>query len=58
MTTSTTNIESKVKASFISEFGYEPTNIKIDENYADADNYWCKLTSKGVKKGSWRLNQN
>ena len=55
--TTTEKITAKVKESFKSEFGYDATNVSIDlkNNYANADNYWCKLNSKGVKLNSWRL---
>lgn len=53
----TKDMEAKVKASFVEEFGYEPKKITINETDADADEYYCRLTSVGVKKGSWRINK-
>lgn len=48
-------IETKVAESFELEFGYKAEKITIEEGTANADGYWCKITSKGVKKNSWRL---
>lgn len=52
-----------VKNSFKDEFDFNCDSIVLLEtNYARviAGNkmYWCKLTQKGVKKKSWRINTN
>lgn len=46
----TQNIESKVKASFLSENGYEPQNIKFDGDYVYADGFWCRILNGNIKK--------
>jgi hypothetical protein len=52
-----TNLEltKKVYDAFVSQFGYEPKSIVIDDDRYSASvdrRVWCKLTSNGVKKAN------
>jgi len=51
--------EPKIKESFENIFGAEVVHLSIQDNIAfvfDGEtHYWCKLTARGVKKYSWRI---
>jgi hypothetical protein len=52
-------IKNRIVESFKNEFGIEIEKIEIYDNIAEVNNYWyCRLTSKGVKKNSWRVSHN
>jgi hypothetical protein len=54
-----TTLENKIAESFKSEFelNADKVNIQGINAFVCSGNleYWCKLTSNGVKKNSWRL---
>ncbi len=58
MTTTNNKLEKKIKADFISYFGNEPKEIKIDGEIAYADGFYCRiLNNKSIKKThgiAWR----
>jgi len=58
MTTTNNKLEQKIKADFIAYFGNEPKEIKIENEYAYVDGFYCRiLNNKSIKKThgiAWR----
>lgn len=56
----TEKLLSKITADFIGYFGYEPTSVRIEDGYAYADDFYCKIiNNKTIKKihgVAWRYN--
>jgi hypothetical protein len=51
--------QEKIKQSFEQEFNQTAEVITLDQRNAfvisENKSFWCVLTSKGVKKNSWRI---
>ena len=51
MKTTNNKLEQKIKADFIVCFGYEPQEIRIDDEYVYIDGFWCRiLNNKSIKR--------
>lgn len=51
MKTENNKLEQKIKNDFISYFGNEPKEIKIENEYAFADGFYCRIiNNKSIKK--------
>lgn len=48
----------KIKATFIAELGFEPTNIQVSGEYATSNGFYCCIlngkTIKKTHKLAWR----
>ncbi len=50
MTTININLEKKIKATFLAEFGYEILEMKIEGNYVYAENYYLRIANNKITK--------
>ena len=52
-------LDQKIKSDFLSYFGNEPKQIKIEGEYVFADGYYCRIVNnKSIKKTNgiaWRI---
>ena len=51
MEISNNKLEQKIKADFTACFGYEPQEIRIDDEYVYIDGFYCRIVNnKSIKR--------